>query len=241
MLIYKVTNTVNGKIYIGQTVRTLKERKQEHLLSAKQGYNFKFYNAIRKYGEDVFTWKIIQRCDTIEELNNAESHWVAYYNSYNNGYNMTPGGEFNPMLDKEIRHKHLVKVQSDEFRHKVSNTMKKYVAEHGFSDSHRHKISEAMKGNTNFKGHHLSDSHLNALKSSHYKEVIAFINDEEVAKFSSVKEATKWYYDTFIPKDRKYNYTSLADKIKRYSKGNKSDMNGVRWEYACVETIEKQL
>lgn len=241
MLIYKVTNTINNKIYIGQTVRTLKERKQEHLLSAKQGYKFKFYNAIRKYGEDVFTWEVIQYCSTVQELNEAEAYWVAYYDSYNNGYNMTPGGEFNPMLDKEIQRKHLAKVQSEEFRRKVSNTMKKYVSEHGFSEEHRQKISESMKGNTNFKGHKLSESHAKALQSSHYKKVIAFVNDKEVCRFNSVKEATKWYYDTFIPKERSYNYTSLADKIKKYSKGAKSDMNNVRWEYACVETIEKQL
>ena len=69
MIIYKVTNKVNGKIYIGQTVRTLEQRKWQHLDAAKNGCKTHFYNAIRKYGEDNFVFEIIDEASSLEELN----------------------------------------------------------------------------------------------------------------------------------------------------------------------------
>ena len=58
MLIYKVTNTVNGKSYIGQTVQPMNVRKGGHLYSAfQQNSNFYFHKALRKYGKENFEWK----------------------------------------------------------------------------------------------------------------------------------------------------------------------------------------
>ncbi len=55
MLIYKVVNKVDGKIYIGQTVGNLNRRKSEHLNDAKVGrYDSYFHNALRKHGKDNF-------------------------------------------------------------------------------------------------------------------------------------------------------------------------------------------
>ena len=59
MLIYKITNTVNGKIYVGQTVRTLEERKWQHINTAKNGHKNHLYNAMRKYGIENLTYLIM--------------------------------------------------------------------------------------------------------------------------------------------------------------------------------------
>lgn len=97
MLIYKATNIVNGKIYIGQTVNTLKYRKDQHFRESKSGsrQNTYFHNAIIKYGENNFVFEIIDYADSIEELNNKEAYWISEYNSTdrNIGYNLDSGGK----------------------------------------------------------------------------------------------------------------------------------------------------
>jgi group I intron endonuclease len=93
MIIYKVTNKINGKEYVGQTVKSLKQRKQKHISDVtKQRNNFHFHNALRKYGSDNFTWKILQKCDIIEELNKLEIYYIGLYNTFEKGYNLTLGG-----------------------------------------------------------------------------------------------------------------------------------------------------
>lgn len=93
MIIYKVTNIVNGKMYIGQTVKSLRRRKQGHITDVKlHRNNFYFHNAIRNHGLRNFKWEIIHKCDDIGELNRLEIYYIGYYNTYVNGYNLTLGG-----------------------------------------------------------------------------------------------------------------------------------------------------
>jgi len=92
MIIYKATNRENGKIYIGQTIGTLKYRKTQHLWDAKGGSNYHFHNALLKYGVDGFKWEVIQICADIDSLNEREQYYIAYYDSFNNGYNSQSGG-----------------------------------------------------------------------------------------------------------------------------------------------------
>ena len=88
--IYKITNDVNNKIYIGQTINSLKHRFKEHLNDNRQDNN-KFHNAIKKYGKEHFQIELIEECPN-EQLNNREQYWIQYYDSVNNGYNTTWGG-----------------------------------------------------------------------------------------------------------------------------------------------------
>lgn len=99
-IIYKSTNKINGKIYIGQTSRTLKERAYEHNRLAKidGDYNPLISRAIRKYGQDNFEWSVIDEADNLEELNQKEKDWIIHYRSFvgfvdSNGYNLTLGGD----------------------------------------------------------------------------------------------------------------------------------------------------
>jgi len=89
-LIYKSTNKVNGKIYIGQTTRTLKCRMKEHISDQRK---YHFHNALRKYGKKNFGWKILEYCDSKEEMDEMEFHYIKQYNSFDDGYNFTYGGE----------------------------------------------------------------------------------------------------------------------------------------------------
>ena len=93
--IYKITNTINNKIYIGQTVQSLNMRWNKHTYDAKvncDNLHRPLYNAFRKYGMDNFKIELIEEVPN-EKLNEREKHWINYYDSYNNGYNATLGGD----------------------------------------------------------------------------------------------------------------------------------------------------
>ena len=101
--IYKITNLMNGKCYIGQTTQEIYEYIAKHFYLAIKGDSPKkyFYNAIRKYGYKNFKWEILGYCNSLEELNEAEIEAIWLFRSYGcdginhdniYGYNMTSGG-----------------------------------------------------------------------------------------------------------------------------------------------------
>lgn len=95
-IIYKATNKINNKVYIGQTIKSLQERIYAHVYRAKKSLNIThthFINAIRKYGENNFIWEVIDSGENQEELNQKESYWIKYYNTIENGYNIQEGGQ----------------------------------------------------------------------------------------------------------------------------------------------------
>ena len=89
--IYKITNTVNGKCYVGQS-RDIEARWAKHLSAYKSSPEWELYRAFKKYGIAAFSFEVVEEC-TIEELNEREIYWITQYDSFNNGYNMTLGGE----------------------------------------------------------------------------------------------------------------------------------------------------
>lgn len=97
--IYKITNLINGKCYIGQTSNA-KRRFTQHKNYAKEQEDSKLlYYAFRKYGIKNFSFEVIQ--SQIENYNERQIYWINYYNSYENGYNQTFGGENPPLHVKE--------------------------------------------------------------------------------------------------------------------------------------------
>ena len=107
-IIYKATNIVDGKSYIGRTVRTLRERKNCHLCASKNKDYYKavFYNAIRKYGFDSLKWEILENCVDSYSLSMAEEWYIRYFGTMVPfGYNMSFGGGSNKgwKMSKESR------------------------------------------------------------------------------------------------------------------------------------------
>lgn len=92
--IYLISNDVNNKLYVGQTVQTLRKRFTGHCCYSKSDRSDRMLikRAIHKYGKDKFHISLIEEC-TIDSLNDREIYWIAYYDSYNNGYNLTKGGQ----------------------------------------------------------------------------------------------------------------------------------------------------
>ncbi len=96
MLIYRVTNTVNGKVYIGKTVTTLGRRWTYHKYQAKVGGGCPHFGAaIRKYGPQGFMVEPLHTADTAEDLSRLEIQEIATHHSNDpsQGYNLTAGGE----------------------------------------------------------------------------------------------------------------------------------------------------
>ena len=90
MIIYKITNTQNNKVYIGQTIRTLEQRFNRHKNDALHNIlDTHFARAIREYGPDSFIAEVIDTAESQEELNKKEQYWIQYYDSVNQGYNET--------------------------------------------------------------------------------------------------------------------------------------------------------
>jgi len=104
--VYKVTNLINNKIYIGQTTQSISSRQKGHYKKIKQNSKTYFHNAIRKYNIENFIWEIIDLACNKEELNLKEKYYIEYFKSFNKefGYNMTLGGE-GGVPTKETREK----------------------------------------------------------------------------------------------------------------------------------------
>lgn len=87
--IYKITNKVTGKSYIGQTRYTVEFRWRQHQHKKDGCY---FHNSIQKYGADNFTVETLEECD-YKDLDSREIYYIAKYDTFNNGYNTTIGGD----------------------------------------------------------------------------------------------------------------------------------------------------
>lgn len=118
--IYRLTNKVNGKYYIGKTVN-FKHRMNGHKNSVKRGKHY-LCNAIRKYGWENFKQEILIDNVPAEDLNNLEISYIDIFDAINHkkGYNLTKGGEGTTGL-----------IITDEHKKKIRIAKKKHSAEKG--------------------------------------------------------------------------------------------------------------
>lgn len=92
MYIYKICNTVNQKVYIGQTIESLDKRFKRHIGYNCRDNDTKFYRAIKKYGYDKFYIELLEEVENQSELNQKEIYYIEKYNSILEGYNTAKGG-----------------------------------------------------------------------------------------------------------------------------------------------------
>jgi len=103
MLVYKITNNVNGHGYIGITQCALAKRWREHLCAARTGSEKRLYRAMRKYGTDNFKIEVIRHAESFEELQRFECELIIEHNTHaknGQGYNLTAGGEGRDRMDQ---------------------------------------------------------------------------------------------------------------------------------------------
>lgn len=101
--IYKITNKINGKVYVGKTTRTVQERWEEHLREYRRERceNRPLYRAIRKYGTNAFAVETLEEVG-LENLSERETYWIEYFHTYSDGYNATMGGDGKILYDYDL-------------------------------------------------------------------------------------------------------------------------------------------
>ena len=94
--IYKITNIINGKIYVGQSIDIIERWKQHNYKafnSNEIAYNSAIHCAFRKYGIENFVLEVLEECSA-EDLDQREIYWIEQLNSLTpNGYNILKGGQ----------------------------------------------------------------------------------------------------------------------------------------------------
>lgn len=109
MFIYKITNKINGKLYIGQTTQNPSTRWSQHKHSLNNGKcnNNHLQRAWNKYGQTNFLFEVLDSCETLDELNELEKSYIQQYNSNNIsvGYNIRIGGDSGGKLSNTTKKK----------------------------------------------------------------------------------------------------------------------------------------
>ena len=237
MIIYSATNKINGKRYIGQTIRTLKQRRQDHYYEAK-GHRFDnhFYKALRKYNPEDFEWEIIGECDEKEELNRLEIYYISYYNAIEGGYNqLIGGGSASGFKHSEKSKRKMSEFQkgikcSEKAKLKISESAKKRYTNIENHPAYGRKLTEETKKK-------MSEAHKGRVFTEEQRENMSkaqkgrVISKETKAKISKAKkgipksEETKRKMSLSFTKERK-----LAASIayKKYWKNKKQEeQNGI--------------
>lgn len=187
--IYLRTNLINGKQYVGQTIDF--EERERDWKYAKRYSGGIIDKARAKYGVENFETKVLNECNTIEELDQLEMYYIKELNTKTpNGYNLTDGGEGQSGFhhSEESRRK-MSRSQmgvrkgiprTEDVKKKISETMKGRKVSSGMT-GHKHSEESKKKMSVNRKG----------IPSSHKTTVYQYKNGELVAVYSSITEAAK--------------------------------------------------
>lgn len=102
--IYKITNNLNGKIYIGKTNFTIEKRWKEHCNDYQKETLQKrpLYSAMKKYGIENFSIEEVEQLESPQQAEEREKYWIEYYGSFKYGYNATRGGDGKTYADYDL-------------------------------------------------------------------------------------------------------------------------------------------
>lgn len=199
--IYKVTNKVNGKVYIGQSV-DIGRRWRQHMTAEDDIY---FHKAIQKYGVENFEWEVIEKCKK-SELDERESYWIEYYDSFNKGYNCTRGGDGGPVMRGEASSNWKGGISSDPEYYKQYNKQ--------WYEANKEEKKEYNK----------QWYEENKEKRKEYGKQYREVNKEKR------KEYDKQYREANKEKMKEY-YEANKEKIKEYREANKDKIKQQMKEY----------
>jgi len=194
MIVYKTTNLINGKIYIGQD-----SKNNENYY----GSGILILRAIEKFGIENFSKEILEECNSKSELDESERRWIKYYNSQdkNIGYNIVPGGTGGPTR--------LGQKNSKEQNEKISaSNMNKKMSEEAKS-----KISRSKKGKpAHNRGSTSSEETREKIRKSKLGKKASI---ETRKKLSEIKKGKKLSQETKEKLKTTYSRLSKEDQEKR--------------------------
>lgn len=196
MLIYMIENILNGKFYIGKTVKTVQERFKQHIQRAQKRINLKLYDAMNHYGIDKFVVHVIE--DNIQSediLNEREIYWIAKLNAIENGYNMAAGGNGGASI---------VPKHWDEKHHKNFH-------DYLYNRDGIEMIRKRMKENNPMKGRNHSDESKEKMSQSKEKYKEAYSE-----RFSGKGNPMYGYIKEYVEKYK--NESEFCKKLSRIRK-----------------------
>lgn len=210
--IYKITNLINGKQYVGKTSFTLEKRFQEHCKDALKEIekHRPLYSAMRKYGVENFTIELIEECEEkISDL--REQYWVGFYQTYTNGYNATLGGE------GTVKYNHEAIIEALLENPYPSEISKRFgcCVDIVRDIAKAHQIEVFNKGQENFT------------KKS--KEILQFDKEGNfIQKFPSGAEAARWCYENNYCKTLS---SGVRSHINDVANNKRKSAYGFIWKY----------
>ena len=184
--VYKITNNVNGKVYIGQSIN-IKNRWKDHInaLNRKDSSCTLLQRAWNKYKQESFSFEILELCSE-DMLDEVETKYIDIYDARNNGYNIEPGGNANKHLSDEtkqkIREAHLGMKASEETRKKMSESRmgeKNPMYGQTHSEAALKKMSDAAKGRP---GHRPSDDGLERIRLANIGKVMSEATKKKISE-----------------------------------------------------------
>lgn len=182
--IYMIRNKINDKKYIGQSV-DIWYRYRNHLSESynrncnKKAYNMAIHKAIRKYGENNFEIIVLEECSE-EKLDEREIYWIDYYDTYNNGYNQTIGGD---SFVKRIDRNNIYRLWDD------GNSVSEI---HKITGHNKHNIIYILEGYDSYSSEESRRRGIKVYSKSNSKRVYMYdINGKYICEFSSITDASK--------------------------------------------------
>lgn len=208
--IYKITNDINGKQYIGKTERTIEQRFIEHCQNYKKEKLEKrpLYAAMRKYGIEHFHIELIEETSNPEE---REKYWIEYFGTFKNGYNATIGGDGRAYIDYDL----VVATYKN-----MLNTTK--VAE--ILNIHKDTVRDILKIKNIFIK---TSPEINKEQSG--KNVGLFKNNELIKVFSSTRDAARYVIEEKLTTSK--DIKGIAAHIHQVCIGKRKTAYTFLWKY----------
>ena len=185
--IYKHTSKTSNKSYIGVATYGMESRWNNHIKLSKSG-GYHFHKAIKKYGEEDFTHEILHQAESMTEALSIEQYYIAWYNTFESGYNQTKGGQ--GILGKK---------HSERTKQKIRNARKNQVIKH--SNETKKKIGQGNKGKviSRTQRNHHSKIMSGRTKSEEFKKAVSkklsntlWITNGSISKRIPTKDSI-WY------------------------------------------------
>lgn len=214
-LIYKISNDINDKIYIGKTFLTLQQRFNEHCKDSK-GFrmNRPLYKAMNKYGIEHFKIELVEEVLDWTRVDEREIYWIDYYDSYNNGYNATLGGDGKVLIDYQ-----------NVFNLFQEGASVKEIAEELERDTGH--IADILKSMGISQEEILNRKMKNQCKSLQMLDK----NEQVIMEFISVAAAAQYCIDNNLSKD---TISGISAHISQCCNGIRNTAYKYKWKYIGV-------
>lgn len=210
--IYRIINDINGKIYIGKTVHSLKERWIEHISESNRdrAKDRPLYRAIRKYGINHFHIELVEECsDTI--VNEREIYWIEHYGTFKNGYNATIGGDG----------KHYIDYDMVEYNYSIYQNITQVANLMGISTD---AVSYILRQR------HIPIKTSQDISKERYGKPVTCIDKstkEVIKTFDSIAEAARWLIDNNLTGCK---FTTIRTHISEVMRGKRRSTAGFIWK-----------